>query len=264
MRKRLLLLVAIVTNTVWCFAQGLDFNFQSSNQQIIEEVVTKGLYLIKQEYILKDTTALNPKSYGRMGNSFFSISYGLGIIMDSMIITDQKILTPWLNDRNYDEFKNDKTKKPELSKQYYRKLDQTRYTLKPQSDIFRYDSLVPVYQLYDSTFAKGFSLDPLLGEKEGWVVAVSTDKINIDSLTTFQVDVYKNKCEYSKNRLPIEIKKLPVNKRLIGGFFIVPNYHTIGSVCFSVAGYISEADDKWYVVPIYVKDKVIDSLTPIN
>lgn len=264
MRNLVLIVIAIVVNTTWCSAQNLDFNFQSPNQQIIEEVVSKGLYIVKQEYILKDTTAKNPKSYGRMGNSFFSVSYCLGLVVDSMIITDQKILTPWINDRNYDEYRNDRTKKPEISKQYYRKFNQSIYTLKAKSNVTVYDSLVSVYQLYDSTLIKGFTLDSSVGEKEGWVVVVSTDQTNIDTLSVFQMNIYKSKCEYTKNRMPVEIKRLPVSKRLIGGFFIVPNYQNIGSVYFSVAGFIAEADNKWYVVPIYVNDKEIDKLTPIN
>lgn len=245
------------------YAQEIGFSLQSPNQQLIENAAVKGLFVVKQEYILKDTVSVNPKSYGRNGNPYFGIGYGLGAIVNGSMIVDSEITTPWNSDANYAEQRGDKKKRPQLSKRYYRNINQRQYTAIPLQTSVATDSEDYVYAFTDSTFIKGFTMDVTGNEKDGWVIVLSGEESQIDTLTNFQTNIYRAKVNFA-NEDKYEMKKIPINKKLLGGFYIVPFYPNVGEIQFLIGGLIKEIDDKWYIIPFNTRSAATSILTPIE
>ena len=57
--------IVIIVSLVCQLSYAQMFSLQSDNQELIKNAFANGLYVVKQEYILQDTTTINPKKYGR-------------------------------------------------------------------------------------------------------------------------------------------------------------------------------------------------------
>lgn len=231
--------------------------FGSASTNVIIDGVKCGLGIVRQEYVLSDTTAVNPSKYGFNNNDYFGRGYDLGVVVDGKLITRSSILKPWVGDANYSEYANDNSVRVELSKRYVRAIDSDSFE-KLDSDMVisnSSDSLAVV-----ANDLEGFTSDITTGKKEnGWVVVVSGEVAQIDTLTNFKVEAYNTTLEVNDDQ-PAEVKKISLSKEFIGGLYVVPTYEKIGVIELKVVGMLSVVNDKWYVLPV----KSILERTPIT
>ena len=94
----------------WLFAILFVFGFGSSNAQslldnilgkdqlIIEMAIQKSCFLIRQDYILKDTAGLEYKSPNQ---EYFGRGYAIGVVSGKQLWTTALSRKPWVSDVNF-------------------------------------------------------------------------------------------------------------------------------------------------------------------
>ena len=259
--------IVIIVSLVCQLSYAQMFSLQSDNQELIKNAFANGLYLVKQEYILQDTTAINPKKYGRHGQPHYGIGYYLGVITDSCMLVDQAIDSPWMFDTNYDEYRDDLTKEPLLSKRSYRLINQPGYTpLKLLSTVTDNTSPFVTY-IADSTFIQGLNPIALKESSNGWAIIASANTETVDTLNNITTDVYRVNLNNEEVLNRYAIRKINLNNDFCGGIYVIATYPIPGQVDFKLAGYITEINQQWFVIPImtHQKQEVINgSLTTIE
>ncbi len=265
MNKYIIIILAIVVGVSTANAQSGSINdlfgkspFGSASKNLVSQSVKEGLYVVKQEYILSDTTSVNPRIYGYDNNDYFGRDYALGIVVGRDLITYSSILEPWSRDSNYERYRNNRTVVPKLSKRHYRALNQDSYV--QLADSMQRIGVANIFMDADSI--KGFNLEKRDGEIEGWVVTLSGDKTKADSVGVLKIDAYTNTMTISDAVSEYEIRKISIASDLMGGFYIVPTFNEIGIIELKVIGMLYESDDKWFVSTVMPSAEVL--LTPIE
>ncbi|MDR1023133.1 MAG: hypothetical protein LBL94_07690 [Prevotellaceae bacterium] len=224
----------------------------SSNQQLIEDAVKDGIFILKQSYQIKDV-ATTPPTYYRWGdNPHMGTVYTVGIKAADGFYTCSKALSPWNYDKRYEQYRKVATYLPVISETSYRPLDSAKYaamTFSADSSIFAVDS--SIIHLKTGLFErKGFREDYSPGAKAGWLVWIASDK-NIAEADAVHISltIYKTELRYEAGKNRYEVKKPAVaGKVIIGGLYLVPEVTGIGEIVFKLAGFAHKLAGRWNVV----------------
>ena len=264
---------------IHAFAQQPSFslgNMSSSNQQLIEEAVKDGLFVVRQRYQLQDTTAQTPALFGWQNRNWFGESYSLGIKVKTGYYLSDKAIRPWIYDPKYEQYTANNKLTPVLSAREYRTVEDTVYKALPNNDIsVKEISSSYIFQVQDSVSfeQKGFPVDTCDGTKKGWLVWLVTDKPleeQTDQLPTYLI--YRLEMNFEQGKDRYEIREPSSEKHILGGFYFVPAFNEIGQITFCLAGILNHENSKWYVVCLSdsIDTKVIQpndsevGLTPIQ
>ena len=216
---------------------------QSTNQQFVIDATESALFIIQQEYFLKDS--VTGDIFGRNEQNWFGAVTSLGIKVNGGYILTDKALRPWEYDKDYDNFRGSYI--PTNSKSLYKGLKDT-LPVKLSLTELKYEELSPVlYQVSDSLFhGEGLMPDKCVDEKNGWILWVVADK-STDSLTVSYI-TYKKQIvmEFGKNEYDIE-KPNTTNQEVLGGMFVIAKQTAIGQITFALAGVMIEQGDKWVI-----------------
>ncbi|MDR2971641.1 MAG: hypothetical protein LBU83_06925 [Bacteroidales bacterium] len=248
----------------------------SQNQQLIEDAVKEGVFIIQRCYQLQDTTAETPVYYGWNNLPYFGETFSLGIRTTDGYYFNNKAYHPWNYDAKFEEYEQSNQFAPIISASRYKMADDSIYKTLPFKDIpITEISTHRFYLAQDSvTFnKKGFSVDFSNGVKKGWLVWLVTDKPleeKNDQTPTFII--YRSELNFEQGKETYEIKDPATQKAIVGGFYIVPEVNEIGKITFHLSGLMNNENDKWQVVRInsYANTNVIrtqsqdSNLTPID
>jgi hypothetical protein len=223
----------------------------SSNQQLIEDAVKDGLFVIRQNYQIKDTS-VTPPAYYRWGNDpHLGTVYTLGIKVNSGFYGDNKIMFPWNYNTRYEQYRNIANYVPVISETSWRSLDSTRYKTTPFSSdscSLQSDSLA-VYVKSALFAGRGFHENYSAGNKDGWLVwAVSDKPASVADTLPFSLLIYRTKLVYEAGKKRHEIKNPVTDKKILGGLYLVPEVSDIGQIIFKLSGILIKIDNKWNVV----------------
>jgi hypothetical protein len=236
-----------------CNAQTdkINLGLISTDQLFIKEATDSAVFILKQEYVMKDTA--NNQTYPMPDKNYFGKAYALAIMIDTLLWTDAKLFTPWLNDTNYLFYKERYGFIPELTTLYYRPLYNNGFAPCHVNHISGSPKSDSLLQLHAIKVLKPLNMPTTnlsaiynTNNADGWAFFVaSQNHIYANDSCAIKYAIYKAKPDFDKNA---ELFKQPDMPFIIGGFYIMPQTKT-GSVSFFAAGYLKKLI-KWYVKPI--------------
>ena len=273
MKLKFFILISILMNSLIIKAQQ-DFRLLSGNQEIVQNCIDSVVYLIRQDYVLQSGN--NPSlAFGRGENKYFGRIYSLAVLAEGKLWCDNKILTPWTGDPNYQEYSTIDTLKPVLSDVWGRPVYSSKFSpVKPDSLIKMtlYDSLMKksgICTYSTDTKAKGLQIRYLAKSDAGWLVLGNTDAdLNLNDTIRIKFSIYKEKPEYADKELPGKIKSPNNPAKVTGGIYILPLYSS-GRVEWQLSGIVVKKLLNYRVSAIPEKPVIIipeakKPLTPIN
>jgi len=273
--KRIILSITGIIFIASVNAQFMPRSLNSGNQQLIEEAVKGGIFIVRQSYQLQDT--VTNTFYGWNNEEQFGYSVSLGIKARNGYYLDNRAVKPWKYDSKFIEYNNKNQYIPVISESKYRSLkDDSAFSVLPY-DKNKVKALTggQFYILRDSlSDSRGFDSDNSDGDKAGWLVwVVSSDSINFDTNKSISLLVYRNELTFESGENSYKIKNPPTNNQILGGFYIVPEVTGIGNVSFRICGLLNNEEGSWQVVRLtdsFSKTEVIRAkpvekgLTPIR
>ena len=248
--KKYILIIVLNLFALTTFAQLERFSI-SNNQQLIEDAVKNGLFVVHQTYKLQDKTADEPAYYGWNNKPFFGETFAVGIKTTEGYYIGDKAVNPWSYDSNFDTYSNNPQYAPVLLETKYRELaDTTCMKLPFEMQFCKEIKEKCLYEINDAVFdGKGFEVNSTDEKHEGWLVWVVTDnpitKLN-DS--TIALITYRKELVFQPEVNSYEIESPSFKKDIIGGIYIVPEVTEIGKITFLLTGFLHLENEKWSVV----------------
>jgi hypothetical protein len=270
--KRLLLFgIVCIACTHSSHAQFSIRSLNSSNQQLIEEAVKEGFFIVHRSYQLKDTTD-TPQYYGWNNAPNFGETYSLGVKAINGYYLDDKAIHPWLYDSKFDEYRDNRQYVPVVSKSEYKSykiLTDSSFITFPIKDSTWVDNAEKsFYFVTDSVFENdGFSLDDSDGVKQGWLVwLVSVDSLEKKNNESLSLMVYRSELEFVSGKNTYKIDTPSTNKLIWGGIYIVPKIDGVGRISLSLSGFASKKDGDWQVIRLgdKVEEDAVQPLKPVK
>ena len=164
-------------------------------------------------------------------------------------VVNERFVRPWNYDQRYRELR-DTTYVPVISKTRCKSMADTVYTdVKYNPDykrsikdslIYRVDSLAHE--------RRGLRIDSSLGEKEGWLVWITSADSLLQENTQLSVVTYKHKITIEENKKEYVLPKPATSKNIVAGILVVPKNTQVGVLDFQIVGYTIQKGDVWYVV----------------
>lgn len=253
------------------FAQ-LNFNnlnlFSSAGQKFVEQAVTDGILLLRQDYYLLDSTT-NIK-YGWNNQEMFSSVYSTAIHVGNRYFVSDYFVHPWQADSRYLQFQ-DTVLIPTISQTHQRKLTDTIWT-KQSYDISSLTAIKDscLYMLDSLQLpAPGFNLDTTSGNKEGWLVWVVTPDTLMNDKSPIEIITYKHSLTIEPQTYLYEIPKPTFTKQIIGAFYVIPHVPQVGLLEFQMGGILFVQNNQWFVHKIKLAEQKVEepqkpTLTPIQ
>jgi hypothetical protein len=264
--KKISCLFVFCLLTVIAVGQSLGFSL-SPNQQLIEDAVKDGLFIVRQNYQLQDITKETPTYYGWNNNPHFGTTYALGVKTVNGFYSDDKVFHPWNYDSHYNQYRSNNTLAPVISETNYRTLVSPAYAAMP----FSKDSCTSIYDSYfvhvqNSVFKnKGFQVNNTNEEKNGWVVwAISEKSIATEDTIPVSLLIYKTELVFEEGKDRYEIKDPSTDKVIAGGIYVVPEVTAVGQITFRLSGLLLKIEGKWNVVRLESVSGDDSSNTPGN
>jgi hypothetical protein len=226
-------------------------SLSSSNQQLIEDAVKSGFFIIHRTYQLQDTTVVPPVNYGWNDAPDFGDAYTLGIKTKDGYYTEDKAVRPWIYDPEFKEYSDSRQYVPVISASEYKHAGDTAYIPLSWDDCeMTKISKNGIYLIRDSLFEnRGFSVDHSDGTKKGWLVWIVSDKpVSEQSTQTFSLSIYRAELQFEAGKELYEIKEPASGKSISGGFYVVPEFDEPGQIRFQLAGLLHRINDQWQVV----------------
>jgi hypothetical protein len=237
---------------------------KSPNQQIIEQVVNSGVFIVEQSYELADSL---DNRYGWAGNRAFATDYSIAIkIKDGYILTD-KTVHPWDYNPLYDQYRKD----------YLPKLFPTRYS--EISKVCKYDTIsydkLKLVELFsgliyaqetEKFLGEGFTLGGNVGENNGWIVWFTKEKKGkLSSSTLLNYSIIQKKLTISQRESEsyfYPIDSLATSDSILGGIFIIPEIVGIGHLEFKLCGIVCKVENGWMLCCPFIKNRTIFKKDP--
>jgi len=256
--KKYFLTIFLTAGVSFAHAQTFDFPLISSNQQLIEEAVSDGFFILHRSYQLKDSKKSNPEYYNWGDANYFGETFTLGIkTLDGYLIDDAAV-HPWLYDAKFDEYRENSKYEPVISESEYKGLNDKSFAEFPNVDAK--PQLVGDGQFYsvtDSVFGgNGFQIDKTGGVKKGWIVWVTAS----DSLlNNIELLIIRSEQEFTGGKITYPVKSPVTDKHVVGGIFVKPEVSAIGHVVFRLSGLMSSLDGQWQIIRILqsAEDKTV-------
>ena len=262
MKKIILFLLILLCNTS---IRGQIY-VKNSEQNFIEKVASKGIVLIKSDYVIEDKTT--KQQFGLNGNKIFGTVYSIGYLTEKGIVTATDIHSVVSRDPKFEKYKDGYN--PVLSSSVWNLYkDSISNVLIPDSSCVRNSNEIIVYNLdKDSLNNNGFSLKA--NDENGWIVWISIDEnseLNNSSELLFSSYHFTKKEEKSES-----VSCPQTNRKVLGGFLISPNYTVIGKISFSINGILKNVNKEWMIESIIcdttqsncTNDDSPSELTPIT
>lgn len=244
------LLLVMQTCVMKAQLDGL-FNFNSSNQQLIQMTIENILVEVKQSYRLmeKETNQL----YGRNGENEFGETHCPGIkVLNGLIVSDE-VVKPWDYDSNFEKYKEKYT--PVLYKTTIKDGQQTY--IKDSVTVIRCMGQEYFSFITDSTSyaGGGLTVDCTCnnGEKDGWIVWFTKGSGKID------YSIIKKRLSFEEDKYVYDTDPLDTSMQVLGGIFIIPTSPSNGVLLMQLSGVLANVDGQWKIVrpdiPIQNEDK---------
>lgn len=222
---------------------------QSPEQQLVESAVKSGLFIVKQNYCLKNVE--NGTLYGRGGKNEFGTSYSVGVQLPGAWYLTDMAIQPWKYDSNYDQYEGNEAYLPvNDSSLYWLSADTSDYrSVSLHSENVKTLRPDMLYQYVDEKQSKdGFLEGNASGEKSGWVIWLTVDKeadLSKHPQIIYNISRQKIAIEKGKNT---SISAPMIKTKILGGVFVLPECTGIGKLTFKLVGVMTKDKDNWAIV----------------
>lgn len=226
--------------------QGL---FSSPNQQLVEDAVRNGVFVISQQYQLKDT--VSNEYFGRGGRQEFNTMVSVGIKLKGGYVYSDKAEHPWKYDSDFERYRG--RYMPVICKTEFRELEDS--VLTENVDFLRTGSetLVPS-RFYFKTDTrcfgdKGFVPDGTAGEKNGWCVWVLSSGDTIEATVADSVEylIFRKTLEIVSDSTECYIDAPSTKKNVLTGLYVNPVRTDVGQITFKLVGIMDKKGDSWRI-----------------
>ena len=215
--------------------------------QLIEKSIIDGLFLIKQDFQLEDTTTGNRYNWGDAkefgGAASFMVRYGEGFI------TTEQIYAPWNYDENYPQYKGQKYK-PVPFRTSFKKVGQSDWEVQSAPLQFTLEGelangLCLVKDKNVST--TGFVRAKGIGKKEVWVMwlMASEDEDGDASMGNGSFRTSQMTITLESGKKLYEMAAPSGSMKPIGGIVVEPVFKGVGQIELALVGVIANYNDKF-------------------
>ena len=232
---------------------------KSPNQQIIEQVVNSGVFIVKQSYELADSA---DNRYGLSGNKEFDIDCTLAVKIKNGFLVSERTIHPWDFNSRFDQYRGSYTPKL-FSAQFSEVGSQCRYDSITIDD----SKLKPVFSgmLYaqesEQFFGDGFALGGNIGENEGWIVWFTKKKgTNLLKSTDLNVSIVQKKLNISprdNDSYFYQVDSLTTSDEIVGGIFLIPEVISVGHMELKLCGVVCRIDNGWMLCCPFINSKEV-------
>lgn len=240
----------IIFLVFFCPLQVMAQLFYSPNQQMVESAIRNGIFILSQDYQLKDTTT--NEYFGRNGQEEFGKTFSLGIKVEKGYCYLDPVQRPWLYDNNFERYRASHV--PQIYKTRFKEFTDSLMTECASFNLKKSVELYPetVYYMPDpiSFKGQGFHTDSTPGNKQGWVVWVVVDKPLTATTPSDSIAylIYRKELDVKADSLKYAINVPTTTQTVIGGIFVEPVQSQIGQLTFNLIGVITPEGDKWNIL----------------
>ena len=217
---------------------------------LVFKAVAPALKIIKQQYRLKK----DGDFFGRNNKPHFGESFSLGVKVAGGTILQNKVLYPWVNDKDYKDVNEAGKYTPVLYNSYqksviggdYEKVDFELNT--PYVKSVGKDSLLYIHSDVYSDF--GLNMDTASGEKSGYMLWV----YETDGKCDYKVESLNLQASVESTVIPM---KTSSPSKVLGGVYVIPVNERPGTISFYLVGVASTCNNKDWALKLLTKDDAI-------
>jgi hypothetical protein len=256
MKAHILMFVLFVTSTFVCgFSQkSIVKGLLTSDQQFIQAATDSAFFIVRQDYILRDTSVKNSVTYGRNNKPYFGRVYGLAILANGKLWIDSRLLKPWLIDPEYKTGQKSDSLVPECSLLSIRPIGSHSYKsypeIKPDSDLNNDSTYIARGLAVLNGFEgwKGLPMNFECRDTSGWIVIVHSQyPLATNDSCNISLAVYHDKPAFGKQHQGTI--KTPTQQNVIGGIYL-SSLVTTGNIALYICGIVTRKPLNWVVTAI--------------
>ena len=232
-----------LTLSVCAGAQAQVF-VKSSAQQMVEEAVGAGLYVLRQEYRLEDPST--GKKYTWNNSPEFGHSISFCVIAENGYIVSDQAVKPWEYDSKYENYRDKYI--PVFTKSYGKScFSGSDFSELPLLNPQECRPLGEDYVFVDDATLglRGFLMDSASGDKDGWLIWLLSDNTEVPEDGELSLLSYRHEMTLSENASVYEIRDCSTDQYVFGGIYVTPSYPEIGKVEYKIIGVVVKVGEKW-------------------
>lgn len=248
-KKKSIILLAILLYGMVAHGQVLE-QFLTADQQFIKKTTDSVLFVVRQDYILRDTTT--GTEYGRGGREYFGRAYGLVVLSEDKLWGENKLKMPWLADTYFAQYSEVDSIQPILSKTAIRSINgkEFREVAIEQLATTTYDSLLEKVALTSYPLKEelpSIAQQAATQNQDGWLVVIyMKGKVTEDENGNLYHLIYRPKPNFNPNSLESKIVDPSITTNVLGGIYFTTNI-SIGKMELTFAGVLNKRPINWYI-----------------
>lgn len=213
----------------------------SSHSSFDTDLVSDGLFIIKQQYIVRTDDG---EEKTKDGNEYYGENYGLAVLTtDGYLVTNQ-VSEPWKFD---DGYTSSTSEEPELTKSYITSVKEASFNLHSEYGSYFETGYSSIFSVSSDTEDNGFSLLSVKDIQNGILIWVTSD----ENHTSFEIATDS----YESNLRGAEKLNISIPDTTVGGIFVVPVRTNIGQLTYKLAGIVGKNNDEYILIPIVNNDE---------
>lgn len=213
----------------------------SENSTFDTDLVSDGLFIIKQQYIVRTEDG---EEKTKNGNEYYGESYGLAVLtIDGYLVTPQ-VSEPWKYDNEYSP---STTAEPELTKSYITSVKEASFNLQSDYGSYNETDYSNIFSVSSDMDDKGFSLLSGGNTQRGILIWITSD----ENHTSFEISSES----YESNLKSVEELSISLPDNTVGGIFVVPVRTNIGQLTYQLAGIVGNNNDGYILTPTVNNDE---------
>ena len=228
-------------------------SIQSGNQQLIEDAVKDGIFLVRRCYRLQDTTSATPRFFGWGNLPYFGETFSVAVKTKNGYIISDKAVRPWIYDGKFEQEVDPNRFVPVLSTNEYRTMGNTDFIAFPDRNTStREVSINSVYSVEDNELfeQKGFFIHDSDEVIRGWLVWIVFNNPlegNSDEQTpTFTI--FRSELTFEQGTDVYDIPAPAIDRHIVGGIYVMPKITDIGQTTFHLSGFLHKEGNQWKLV----------------
>ena len=247
MKKTIITIIALLC-VCGADAQILGGTFTLSGKEITTKAVEKAICVTSLSY--KITNKESGKSFGRNGKDEFNSVLAMAVKTEDGIMMHGSAFKPWQNDPDFNKYESE----------YDGVLTQISYCT--IGDSIFVPAAIPTspnasYDFIDSQTSGGLIIDDQKGNKNGWIIWVTTDETGKGISSKVKIDAQKFDINITDSTTRCKINTIPKNTNIIGGIYVEPNYIGEGTVQYRMIGFVEKVISNWFVYVPFKTSKVV-------
>lgn len=232
---------------------------KSPNQQIIEQVVNSGVFIVKQSYELADSA---DNRYGLSGNKEFDIDCTLAIKIKNGFLVSERAVHPWDFNTRFNQYRSAYT--PKLFPTQFSEVgNQCKYDSITiyESKLKSVSSGLLYAQESEQFFNDGFALGGNIGENDGWIVWFTKKKgTSLLNSTDLNISIIQKNLNISSGDNAsyfYQIDSLTTSDEIVGGIFLIPEVISVGHMELKLCGVALRINNGWMICCPFINSKDI-------